>query len=108
MTGKVAVITGASQGIGAALVAGYRGLGWAVVASARTIRPSEDPDVLTVDGDITEPATADRLIGGALDRFGRLDTLINNAGVYISKRAIHGAVIPAAPRTGKYGRSRHQ
>ena len=85
VTGKVAVITGASQGIGAALVAGYRRLGWAVVASARTIRPSEDPDVLTVDGDVTEPATADRIIGGALDRFGRLDTLINNAGVYISK-----------------------
>jgi len=85
VTGKVAVITGASQGIGAALVAGYRARGWAVVASARTITLSEDPDVLIVDGDITEPATADRIVGGALDRFGRLDTLINNAGVYISK-----------------------
>ena len=50
MTGKVAVITGGSQGIGAGLVAGYRGQGWAVVASARTIKPSQDPDVLTVDG----------------------------------------------------------
>jgi NAD(P)-dependent dehydrogenase (short-subunit alcohol dehydrogenase family) len=46
MTGKVAIITGASQGIGAGLVAGYRGRGWAVVATARTIKPSEDPDTV--------------------------------------------------------------
>jgi NAD(P)-dependent dehydrogenase (short-subunit alcohol dehydrogenase family) len=85
MTGKVAVITGASQGIGAGLVAGYREQGWAVVATSRTIKHSEDPDVLTVDGDITDPATAGRVIDGALDRFGRLDTLVNNAGVFISK-----------------------
>jgi len=85
MTGKVAVITGASQGIGAGLVAGYRERGWAVVATARTIKPSPDPDVLTVDGDITDPAIAGRIIDAALDRFGRVDTLVNNAGVYISK-----------------------
>ena len=85
VTGKVAVITGASQGIGAALVAGYRRRGWRVVANARHIKPSQDPDVLTVDGDITQPATAERIIDGALERFGRLDTLVNNAGVYISK-----------------------
>ena len=85
MTGKVAVITGASRGIGAGLVAGYRGRGWAVVASARTIKPSPDPDVLTVAGDIADPATAARITGAALDRFGRIDTLVNNAGVYLSK-----------------------
>jgi NAD(P)-dependent dehydrogenase (short-subunit alcohol dehydrogenase family) len=85
MTGKVAVITGASQGIGAGLVAGYRGRGWAVVASARTIKPSQDPDLLTVAGDIADPATAGRIVGAALDRFGRLDTLVNNAGVFLSK-----------------------
>jgi NAD(P)-dependent dehydrogenase (short-subunit alcohol dehydrogenase family) len=85
MTGKVAVITGASQGIGASLVAGYRGRGWAVAATARTIKPSEDPEVLTVVGDIADPATAGRVIGAALDRFGRIDTLVNNAGVFISK-----------------------
>ena len=85
MTGKVAVITGASQGIGAGLVAGYRGRGWAVVASARTIGPSGDPDVLSVAGDIAEAATAGRIIDAALDRFGRIDTLVNNAGVFISK-----------------------
>ena len=85
MTGKVAVITGASQGIGAGLVAGYRGRGWAVVASARTIRLSQDPDLLAVAGDIAAPATAGRITGAALDRFGRIDTLVNNAGVYLSK-----------------------
>ena len=85
MTGKVAVITGASQGIGAGLVAGYRRQGWAVVASARTIKPSQDPALLTVAGDIAEPATAERIVGAALDRFGRIDTLVNNAGVYLSK-----------------------
>ena len=82
---RVAIITGGSQGIGASLVAGYRGRGWAVVANARTIKPSEDPDMLTVEGDIAEPVTADRIIEGALERFGRVDTLVNNAGVFVSK-----------------------
>jgi len=82
---KVAIITGGSQGIGAGLVTAYRRQGWSVVATARTMKPAEDPDVLTVDGDIADPATADRIISGALGRFGRIDTLINNAGVYVSK-----------------------
>ena len=86
MTGKVAIITGASRGIGAGLVAAYRGRDWAVVATARTIKPSDDPDVLTVAGDIADPATAEKIICGALGRFGRIDTLVNNnAGVYLSK-----------------------
>jgi NAD(P)-dependent dehydrogenase (short-subunit alcohol dehydrogenase family) len=85
MTGKVAIITGASQGIGAGLVAGYRGRGWAVVASARRIKPPADPDVVAVEGDVADPATAEKITGAALDRFGRIDTLVNNAGVFISK-----------------------
>jgi len=82
---RVAIITGGSRDIGAGLVAGYRGRGWAVVASARKIKPSEADDLLTVAGDITDPATADQIADAALDRFGRIDTLVNNAGVYISK-----------------------
>jgi NAD(P)-dependent dehydrogenase (short-subunit alcohol dehydrogenase family) len=82
---KVAIITGASQGIGAGLVAAYRRQGWSVVATARTMKPTEDPDVLTVDGDIAQPGTADRIISGALERFGRIDTLVNNAGIFLSK-----------------------
>jgi NAD(P)-dependent dehydrogenase (short-subunit alcohol dehydrogenase family) len=82
---KVAIITGGSQGIGAGLVAEYRERGWAVVATSRTIKPDVDPAVLTVDGDISDPATSVRIIDGALEHFGRIDTLVNNAGVYISK-----------------------
>jgi NAD(P)-dependent dehydrogenase (short-subunit alcohol dehydrogenase family) len=85
MTGKVAIIARGSQGIGAGLVAAYRGRGWSVVANARTIKPSPDPGVLTVAGDIADPATADRVTGAALERFGRIDTLVNNAGVCICK-----------------------
>jgi NAD(P)-dependent dehydrogenase (short-subunit alcohol dehydrogenase family) len=82
---KVAIVTGGSQGIGAGLVAGYRRQGWAVVANALTVKPSDDRDVLTVEGDISQPATADRIIGVALERYGRIDTLINNAGLFVSK-----------------------
>lgn len=82
---KVAIITGASQGIGAGLVDAYRSRGWAVVANARTIKPSADPEVLTVEGDISEPATTDQIIGEAVRRFGRVHTLVNNAGLFISK-----------------------
>src|SRR5580693_8059182 len=82
---KVAIITGGSQGIGASLVAAYRRQGWSVVATARTMKPTEDSGVLTVEGDIADPATADRIVAAALQRFGRIDTLVNNAGVYLSK-----------------------
>ena len=81
----VAIITGGSKGIGAGLVQGYRQQGWAVLASARTIKPSADPDLVTVEGDISEPATAERIIAAALEHFGQVDTLVNNAGVYVSK-----------------------
>jgi NAD(P)-dependent dehydrogenase (short-subunit alcohol dehydrogenase family) len=82
---KVAVITGASQGIGAGLVAAYRKLGYSVVANSRTIAPSEDAGILTVPGDISDPAVGARVIDQALDSFGRVDTLINNAGVFVAK-----------------------
>jgi NAD(P)-dependent dehydrogenase (short-subunit alcohol dehydrogenase family) len=85
MTGKVAVITGGRRGIDAGLVAGYRREGWGVVASGRVIEPSEDADLVTVAADITERATAERIVDAALRRFGRIDTLVNNAGVLISK-----------------------
>ena len=55
------------------------------MASARTIKPADDRDIVTVAGDISQPATADRIIGAALERFGRVDTLVNNAGLFISK-----------------------
>ncbi|GAA5186266.1 SDR family oxidoreductase [Rugosimonospora acidiphila] len=82
---KVVVITGASQGIGAGLVDAYRKLGYGVAATSRTISASGDPDVVTVQGDVADAETADRVIAAALDRFGRIDSLVNNAGIFIVK-----------------------
>jgi NAD(P)-dependent dehydrogenase (short-subunit alcohol dehydrogenase family) len=82
---KVAVITGASQGLGAGMVDAYRKLGYAVVATSRNITPSGDPGILTVQGDIADPATAERVIAAGLAEFGRIDTLVNNAGVFVAK-----------------------
>jgi NAD(P)-dependent dehydrogenase (short-subunit alcohol dehydrogenase family) len=82
---KVAIITGAGRGIGAGLATAFRRAGYAVVATSLTIPESDDSDLLTVQGDITEVATARRVVEQTLDRFGRIDTLINNAGIYIGK-----------------------
>jgi NAD(P)-dependent dehydrogenase (short-subunit alcohol dehydrogenase family) len=85
MSVPVAIITGASKGIGAGLVAGYRRAGYAVVGVARSFPPSDDEDFITVTGDISDAETARRAVDHARDRFGRIDTLINNAGIYIGK-----------------------
>ncbi|HEY6889460.1 MAG TPA: SDR family oxidoreductase [Solirubrobacter sp.] len=78
-------MTGASQGIGAGLVAGFRGAGYAVVGTSRSIEASDAADYVTVPGDIADAATAERVVELALDRFGRIDSLINNAGIFIGK-----------------------
>ena len=82
---KVAVITGASQGIGAGLVKAYRDRGFNVVANSRSLRPSSDQNVATVPGDIADPAVAQRVIAEAIGKFGRVDTLVNNAGIFAAK-----------------------
>jgi NAD(P)-dependent dehydrogenase (short-subunit alcohol dehydrogenase family) len=85
---KVAVVTGASRGIGARLVDGFRQIGYGVVANSRAISKAgiaRDPDIVLVDGDIASPDTAERIVGAAIDRFGRIDTLVNNAGIFIPK-----------------------
>lgn len=82
---KVAVITGASQGIGAGLAEAFHGAGYAVVGTARSIGASSEPNYLAVPGDIAEAATAERVVEQALERFGRIDSLINNAGVFTAK-----------------------
>jgi NAD(P)-dependent dehydrogenase (short-subunit alcohol dehydrogenase family) len=84
-TTKVAVITGASQGIGAALVAAYQGLGYAVVANSRSIAPASTDTLETVPGDVGDPLVAQQIVATALERFGRIDTLVNNAGVFVAK-----------------------
>jgi NAD(P)-dependent dehydrogenase (short-subunit alcohol dehydrogenase family) len=82
---KVVIITGASQGFGAGLVKAYRDRNYRVVANSRSIKPSADPDILTVAGDVSDPATAKQIVSQALERFGRIDTLVNNAGIFVAK-----------------------
>ena len=82
---RVAIITGASQGIGEGLVTAYRKLGYAVVANSRTIAESDDPMVVTVPGDIAQPGVGQRIVDAAMERFGRVDTVVNNAGIFIAK-----------------------
>jgi NAD(P)-dependent dehydrogenase (short-subunit alcohol dehydrogenase family) len=76
---------GASRGIGAGLTKAYRERGFAVIVTARSIEPSEDAGIVAVEGDIADADTAQRIVDTAIERFGRIDTLINNAGVYIGK-----------------------
>ena len=82
---KVVIITGASQGIGAELVKGYRDRNYRVVANSRSIKPSSDPDILAVPGDVADPKTAESIVAQALERFGRIDSLVNNAGIFVAK-----------------------
>ncbi|MGY3487138.1 NAD(P)-dependent dehydrogenase (short-subunit alcohol dehydrogenase family) [Bradyrhizobium sp. USDA 4011] len=82
MERKVVVVTGASQGLGEAFVKAYRERGWRAVGNSRSIAPSGDPDYVTVAGDVGEPEIARKVVWNALERFGRVDTLINNAGIW--------------------------
>jgi NAD(P)-dependent dehydrogenase (short-subunit alcohol dehydrogenase family) len=82
---KVVIVTGASQGIGAGVADSFRRAGYAVVGASRSINPSDESDFLTVRGDIAEVETAQMIVDRAVDRFGRIDSLINNAGIFISK-----------------------
>jgi NAD(P)-dependent dehydrogenase (short-subunit alcohol dehydrogenase family) len=82
---KVVIITGASQGIGAGILRAFRDRNHRIVATSRTIKPVDDPDVLTVQGDIGSPETAEKVVKAAFERFGRIDTLVNNAGMFMAK-----------------------
>lgn len=82
---RVAVVTGASRGIGAGLVAGFRREDYGVVGNALSIPHSDEPGFVTVEGDISQADTAQRVVDAAIDRFGRIDSLINNAGIFIGK-----------------------
>ena len=88
-TQKTAIVTGASQGIGAGLVKAFLDRGYNVVANSRNITKSNPfaayPNLALVDGDIGDPKTAARIADTAVSRFGRIDVLINNAGIFIPK-----------------------
>lgn len=85
MTSKVAIVTGASQGIGAALVPAYRKLGYSVVAVSRSIENSDDPEVLAIRADLSKTGEGARVVRETLARFGRVDSLVNNAGIFVAK-----------------------
>jgi NAD(P)-dependent dehydrogenase (short-subunit alcohol dehydrogenase family) len=82
---KVAVVTGASQGIGAGIVRQFLARGYRVVACSRKITTTGQPNLVEVAGDISQPEIATLVIQTAKERFGRVDTLINNAGAFLSK-----------------------
>src|SRR5579871_1863987 len=84
---KVAIVTGASQGIGAGLVEGYVGRGYRVVANSRSIAPgkTDSPHVFGVPGDISDSQVAEAVVRTAIEQFGRVDTLVNNAGIFVPK-----------------------
>src|SRR3984885_9541369 len=82
---KVAVVTGASQGIGAGILQAFRDRSYRVVATSRSIKPSADPGVVTVQGDIGAADTGERVFKTAFESFGRVDTLVNNAGMLMAK-----------------------
>jgi NAD(P)-dependent dehydrogenase (short-subunit alcohol dehydrogenase family) len=86
---KTAIITGASQGIGAALVEAFLKRNYKVVGNSRNInknsRFAASANLVLVDGDIGEPQTAATIVDTAVSRFGRIDVLINNAGIFIAK-----------------------
>ncbi len=81
---KVVVVTGAARGLGKGIVAAFRARNYRVVGTSRSIKPTEDPDFVTVAGDIGDPETGRKVIEAALNRFGRIDTLVNNAGIFIA------------------------
>jgi NAD(P)-dependent dehydrogenase (short-subunit alcohol dehydrogenase family) len=86
---KTAIVTGASQGIGAGIVKAFVERGFNVVANSRKVTQSAEvaasDRVALVDGHIGEPATAARIVETALARFGSIDALVNNAGLFFTK-----------------------
>jgi NAD(P)-dependent dehydrogenase (short-subunit alcohol dehydrogenase family) len=84
-TNRIVIVTGASQGIGAGLVEALTARGYGVVATSRSVKEKFGPNVVTVAGDVADRQTAERVVNAALDHFGRIDTLINNAGIFIAK-----------------------
>ena len=86
---KTAIVTGASQGIGAGIVKAFVEHGFNVVANSRKVTQSIEvaasSHVALVDGHIGEPATAARIVETALSRFKSIDALVNNAGIFFTK-----------------------
>ena len=86
---KTAIVTGASSGIGLGIALALLSRGWNVVGTSRTITQSKDlkptPQLVLVDGEASKKATAVAVVDAALKSFGRIDLLVNNAGIFVPK-----------------------
>jgi NAD(P)-dependent dehydrogenase (short-subunit alcohol dehydrogenase family) len=86
---KLVIVTGASQGIGAGVAQSFIDRDYNVVANSRNITKANpfaaSANVALVDGDIADPRTAAKIVDTAVSRFGRIDVLVNNAGIFIPK-----------------------
>ena len=85
---KTVIVTGASQGIGAAVVQAFLGRGYNVVATSRSVSKAgfaASPNLALVDGDIGQVATAEKVAQAAIGKFGSIDHVVNNAGVFSAK-----------------------
>ena len=84
---KTAIVTGAQQGIGAGVVEGFLKNGYAVVGTSLSVTQSltSSPSLALVDGDISKPETAAKVVEAAIEHFGTIDVLVNNAGIYRAK-----------------------
>jgi NAD(P)-dependent dehydrogenase (short-subunit alcohol dehydrogenase family) len=85
---KTVIVTGASQGIGAAVVQAFLGRGYNVVATSRSVSKAgfaPSPNLALVEGDIGEAATAEKVAQTAIDKFGSIDHVVNNAGIFAAK-----------------------
>jgi NAD(P)-dependent dehydrogenase (short-subunit alcohol dehydrogenase family) len=85
---KTVIVTGASGGIGAAVVHAFLDRGYNVVATSRDFSKSgfaQSPNLAGVDGDIGDPATAEKVVRTAVSQFGSIDHVVNNAGIFKSK-----------------------
>src|SRR5215472_10991184 len=85
---KTVIVTGASQGIGAAIVQAFLDRGYNVVATSRSVSKAgfaSSPNLAVVDGDIGQAATAEKVVQTAISKFGSVDHLVNNAGIFSAK-----------------------
>jgi NAD(P)-dependent dehydrogenase (short-subunit alcohol dehydrogenase family) len=87
-SGKTVIVTGGSQGIGAAIIEAFLGRGYNVVATSRSISKagySPSPNLALVDGDVSRAETAEKVAKTAIETFGSIDHVVNNAGIFSSK-----------------------
>jgi len=83
--GRTALVTGGSRGIGRALVKTLLARGYRVATCARHIEAHEQPNLLAVAGDVASPDFVAQLVQATVSRFGRIDTLVNNAGAFVPR-----------------------